>query len=251
VARLVTLTTLWFGALAGAASGGPQRGPIDLAIVEETDPGPAAQITTADLREALMRGEAVVLDARPVEEFGMSHIPGAINVSQKRGTPMSLYVSDVAEVKRLVPDRSRPLVVYCNGPFCGKSRRLAEELAAAGYRNVRRYQLGMPGWRTTGGVAVIDLPQMLRVHALDRTAVFVDAGMMRPDHGRAVRISLDEVAAAKDDGRLPMDDHNTRIIVLGATAVQARAVAEAIAANAFHNIAYYDGDGSALHQATR
>jgi hypothetical protein len=44
--------------------------------------------------------------------------------------------------------------------------------------------------------------------------------------------------AAKDDGRLPMEDHNTRIIVFGASPAEARAVAEAIANEAFHNVSF-------------
>jgi rhodanese-related sulfurtransferase len=51
-----------------------------------------------------------------------------------------------------------------------------------------------------------------------------------------------ELKAAKDDGRLPMEDHNTRIIVFGRDAQQARAVAEAIAREAFHNVSYFDGE---------
>ena len=37
-----------------------------------------------------------------------------------------------------------------------------------------------------------------------------------------------EVRKAKDDGRLPMEHHNTRIVVFGRDATQARALAEAI-----------------------
>ena len=248
-----TLIALACTAAVTPAPAAQQQALIDHAVAHETNPGPAPQITTAELRDVLARGEAVVLDARPAEEFGISHIPGAVNVSQKAGTPMSLYISDVAEVKRLVADRERPLVVYCNGPFCGKSRRFAEELVAAGYHNVRRYQLGMPGWRTMGGVAAIERSALRRVAELDGTAVFIDAGL--GDGGqpvpRMVRLRAEEVARAKDDGRLPMQDHNTRIIVLGATGAQARAVAEAVAANAFHNVAYYDGDGSIVLQGTR
>jgi rhodanese-related sulfurtransferase len=230
-----------------------QQAAIDHAIVGEADPGRTAQITTAELRDLLARGDAVVLDARPAEEFGISHIPGAVNLSQKPGTPMSSYVSDVAEVTRLVPDRGRPLIVYCNGPFCGKSRRFADDLVAAGYLHVRRYQLGMPGWRTAGGASAIEASAIRRVADLDGTAVFIDAGLTDGEQPvpRMVRLRAEDVTQAKDDGRLPMHDHNTRIIVLGATAAQARAVAEAIAANAFHNVAYYDGDGSTVRQATR
>jgi hypothetical protein len=43
---------------------------------------------------------------------------------------------------------------------------------------------------------------------------------------------------AKDDGRLPMDDHNTRIVVVGANGKDARAVADAIAREAFHNVSF-------------
>ena len=55
-----------------------------------------------------------------------------------------------------------------------------------------------------------------------------------------------EVKAAKDDGRLPMEDHNTRVIVFGRDAQQARAVAEAIAQEAFHNVSYVEGGFSAV-----
>jgi hypothetical protein len=50
-----------------------------------------------------------------------------------------------------------------------------------------------------------------------------------------------EVKRAKDDGRLPMEDHNTRIIVVGGDAAQARYVAQAIAREAFHNVSYFPG----------
>ena len=50
-----------------------------------------------------------------------------------------------------------------------------------------------------------------------------------------------EVKRAKDDGRLPMEDHNTRVIVVAADAVKARYVAEALAREAFHNVTYFAG----------
>ena len=56
-----------------------------------------------------------------------------------------------------------------------------------------------------------------------------------------MNIQLGEVAAAKDDGRLPAEDHNPRVIVFGAGGGQAKALADAIAANAFHNTVYFDG----------
>jgi rhodanese-related sulfurtransferase len=60
-----------------------------------------------------------------------------------------------------------------------------------------------------------------------------------------------EVKAAKDDGRLPMEDHNTRIIVFGAPADQAKAVADAIANAAFHNVSFFDGPFEKFRASTQ
>jgi rhodanese-related sulfurtransferase len=230
----------------------PPRPALEDAVVAEPHADATPQVSTAELHALIDGGTAVLIDARPPAEYAMSHIPSAINVAQKPGTSMQQYVSDVAEVRRRVPDAGRTLVLYCNGPFCGKSRRLARDLLAAGYRDVRRYQIGMPGWRTTGGVAVIEVDRMRDVARLDRTAVFVDAGLPAQRGGRAfagrplARIPADDVDAAKDDGRLPINDHNTRIVVIGDTPAQANAVAARIAANAFHNVAMYAGNGGVL-----
>ena len=214
-----------------------------------------AEVSTEQLRGILNDRSAVVLDARPFREFAISHIPGALNVAAKPGVPMSSYVSDVAEIGRLVEgNKATALVLYCNGPYCGKSKRLAEELLAAGYTNVRRYQLGVPVWRALGGVTEIELEGLRHVLANDRTAVLID--VREADEFRKASLAdarniprsavlegkdVGEVKRAKDDGRLPMDDHNTRIIVLGREVADARFVADALAREAFHNVAYFRG----------
>jgi len=168
---------------------------------------------------------------------------------------MSMYVSDVAEIGRLVgDDKAAPLVLYCNGPFCGKSKRLAEELLAAGFTNIRRYQLGIPVWRALGGVCAMDLAGLRHVLAEDRTAVLLDVreaedfgtGTLPGARNIPRSLVLDgkdvgEIRKAKDDGRLPMQDHNTRIVVIAADPDTARHVAEAIAREAFHNVTYFAG----------
>src|SRR5262245_44480101 len=78
----------------------------------------APEISTAELRRALADPAVTVLDARPPEEFAVSHIPGARNVAGKPGDKASLYVPDVSEAIRLVPDRARKVVLYCNGLYC-------------------------------------------------------------------------------------------------------------------------------------
>ena len=223
------------------------------------------EVSTEEVRNILAEKSATVFDARPFKEYAMSHIPGAVNVSAKPGVPISLYVSDVAEIGRVLKgNKAAPIVLYCNGPFCGKSKRLAAELVDAGYTNVRRYQLGIPVWRALGGLTQIHSEGLRHVIENDRTAVFIDAreaaefraGSIAqarniPRSGLKPGKDGGEIKAAKDDGRLPMDDHNTRIIVFGKTPEQAKAVAEAIAKEAFHNVSFFDAGfeqfKSALH----
>ncbi|HKO96517.1 MAG TPA: rhodanese-like domain-containing protein [Pyrinomonadaceae bacterium] len=213
------------------------------------------EVSTEEVRKILAEKSATVFDARPFKEYAISHIPGAVNVSAKPGVSMSLYISDVAEIGRVVKgSKTAPIVLYCNGPFCGKSKRLAAELLDAGYTNVQRYQLGIPVWRALGGLTQIEPEGIRYLIENDRTAVFIDAREAAefkagstaqarniPQSGLKPGKDVGEVKAAKDDGRLPMEDHNTRIIVFGKTAEQARAVAEAIVGEAFHNVSFFDG----------
>jgi rhodanese-related sulfurtransferase len=77
-----------------------------------------------------------------------------------------------------------------------------------------------------------------RLNGVDaRAAADFKSGSLRGAHN----IPLSDVLAAKDDGRLPMEDHNTRLIVIGKDGEQARAVAASIASNAFANVTFFDG----------
>jgi rhodanese-related sulfurtransferase len=202
------------------------------------------EMSSAELKAALTEGSAIVLDARPYEEYAVSHIPTARAVPAKAGTTPALYVGDAAEVAETIPDQTQPLILYCNSLFCGRSERLADDLIKLGYRNVRRYQLGAPGWHALGGVMQVEKPALLRLLAQDATSVLIDgrAEVGPTPHLRsAVSIPLPQASQAKDDGRLPMTDHNTRIFVVGTNGSEARAVAEAIVHDAFHNVTFFGG----------
>jgi rhodanese-related sulfurtransferase len=248
----------WLGTtlllLAAAAHADPSNVPSDSAkpsVLDGVlhDNGPAAEVSTSDLRLALEHGSAIVLDARPYDEYAVSHIPGARTVPGKPGTTPALYVADVTWVEKNIANKLQPLIAYCNGLNCGRSKRFADELIKAGYSNVRRYQLGAPAWRSLGGVMQVEKDAMLRLLQQDATAVLVDA---REEQGAAPKLNhaqwIREADAekAKDDGRLPMTDHNTRIFVVGDTAEQARKVAEAIVHDAFHNVSFYGGSITGL-----
>jgi rhodanese-related sulfurtransferase len=252
--RLVFSSLLVVGLLTLGASA-PAPAPVTISNATIGDPEQTPEVSTEDLRKILAEGSAKVFDARPYREFAVSHIPGALNVAPKPGVPMSMYVSDIAEIGRLVNEnKAATIVLYCNGPFCGKSKRLAAELAAAGYTQVRRYQLGIPVWRALGGVTEIEPDGLKYVFGKDATAVVIDVREPKGfqtgtlPNARSIPRSavlegkdVGEVKKAKDDGRLPMEDHNTRLIVVGQDGTSARFVAEALAHEAFHNVSYFRG----------
>jgi rhodanese-related sulfurtransferase len=193
------------------------------------------EITTEELVAILAAKSEPVFDVRTAKEYAIAHIPGTINVSEL----------EVQRISELYPDRATRMILYCNGPSCGKSKRTSEQLVALGYTRVRRYQLGMSVWRALSHTVQTDLPGFEYIYRGDRTAVFVDArtpseyatGTVRG----AVNIQKGEAAVANDDGRLPLTDKGTRIIVFGKTVEQSKVVATEIAEKAYWNSSYFGG----------
>jgi len=108
----------------------------------------AARLQGADTSE----GKLTVVDARARVEFEEAHIPGAINVPAEKVAAL---------LPRLVKDRRRELVFYCNGPKCTKSHKAARMAIALGYANVLEYNEGMPGWgKARMPIAGSPLPQV-------------------------------------------------------------------------------------------
>jgi rhodanese-related sulfurtransferase len=227
--------------------------PVSVATLGEAGQ-PTREISTDEMERILADRSALVFDSRPHEEFSISHIPGALNVAPKPGLPMSQYTGDVGEIEKITKgDKARAIVLYCNGPFCGKSKRLAADLLAAGYTNVVRYQLGIPVWRALGHPAQAEGEAIWSALDKDKTAVVIDAREPEAFHAKSLpgarNVRASEVAKAKDDGRLPMLDHNTRIFVIGKDEAEARAAAQEIAKNAFHNVAFFAGSLDDLMRA--
>ena len=224
------------------------------AAVTGQDQGQAPEISTEELRLVLLSGSATVLDARSRAEFDIGHIPGARSAAPK-GAGSKGDMADVAEVSRVVDeDKKKPVVLYGNGPFCETSRKLADDLRAAGFTNVRRYQLGLPVWRALGGPCEMAFQAFWSILQKDQTAVVIDArevadfrALSLPGSRNIPRSlvregkNVGEIKKAKEDGRLPLNDYNTRIIVLASDGASARYVAGAIANEAFHNVSYLEG----------
>lgn len=207
-------------------------------------------ISTEEMKKVLAHGRTFVLDTRTRAEFDAGHIPGAHNLDAKPD-------AQVAAVESLVKgNKSATLVLYCNGPYCQASRRLADKLVASGFTNVRRYQLGIPVWRALGGPTALELDGIKRIVKGDKTAVFIDArsaeDFARASLPGALNASLDDLAAGKlKKVPLPEDDFNRRIVLFGRDAEQARKLADMLGTRPWHNVAYYPGSFETLAAALK
>ena len=226
---LMVLSGLLTSGLQAAES--PQR---EKAQQEQTAPV-GLEISTEELKEILMAGKIPVIDVRPQKEYGISHIPGSINI----------FETEIERMMELCPDKASGPVLYCNGPYCHKTIRVAEKLSKNGCTNVKKYQHGLPLWRAFGNTAETSLSGVQYVFSSDKTAVFVDARTQEEYSAGtvpgAVNLQASEIEAANQDGRLPYTDHGTRIIVFGKSINQARELAQAIAPRAYWNSSYFAG----------
>jgi rhodanese-related sulfurtransferase len=91
-----------------------------------------------ELIERLHKGDVVLVDVRPEEEFQAGHIEGA------RSIPIEELEDRLAELPA-----DREVVAYCRGPFCAYAHEAVRTLRAAG-RNARRLEEGWPEWRLAG-----------------------------------------------------------------------------------------------------
>lgn len=103
-------------------------------------------VSRGDLVRRLKDGSVTLLDVRPEDEFGLGHLPGAINI------PLRELEKRLAEI----PKR-REIVAYCRGPYCVLSFEAVAALRQRGFK-VRRLEDGLPEWRAAGLPVVTAAP---------------------------------------------------------------------------------------------
>jgi rhodanese-related sulfurtransferase/DNA-binding MarR family transcriptional regulator len=87
-----------------------------------------------ELIARLSRGEAVLVDVRPAEEYAAGHIDGA------RSIPLDELERRLAELPE-----DREVIAYCRGPFCAYANQAVRTLERSG-RQARRLEEGWPEW---------------------------------------------------------------------------------------------------------
>jgi rhodanese-related sulfurtransferase/predicted transcriptional regulator len=88
-----------------------------------------------ELIARLRKGDVVLVDVRPTEEYAADHIDGA------RSVPIEELEDRLAELPA-----DREVVAYCRGPYCVYAHEAVRQLQAAG-RQARRLEEGWPEWK--------------------------------------------------------------------------------------------------------
>jgi rhodanese-related sulfurtransferase len=84
------------------------------------------------------KGEVILLDVRPEEEYQAAHISGAVSVPLKE---LNKRLSKLP--------RGKEIVAYCRGPYCVLAGEAVRLLKAKGFRAMR-LEDGVPEWRAQG-----------------------------------------------------------------------------------------------------
>jgi len=96
--------------------------------------GDTEEIGREELTERLRRGDVVLIDVRPADEFEAGHIPGA------RSIPIGELEHRIDELPA-----DTDVVAYCRGPFCAYASAAVRQLQARG-RRAGRLKDGWPEW---------------------------------------------------------------------------------------------------------
>ena len=95
-------------------------------------------VTAKELMAGLRDGSVVLLDVRPEDEYGLGHLPGAMNI------PLRQLEQRLTELPR-----KQAIVAYCRGPYCVLSFEAVAALRVHGF-DVRRFEDGFPEWKAAG-----------------------------------------------------------------------------------------------------
>ncbi|HEY2977857.1 MAG TPA: metalloregulator ArsR/SmtB family transcription factor [Burkholderiaceae bacterium] len=102
------------------------------------EPDRLVQVGRKELMAQAKRGEVIVLDVRPQQEYDTAHLPYA------RSLPLAELAHRLAELPR-----NTEIVAYCRGPFCLMSDEAVALLKKRGFR-ARKTMDGISEWQAAG-----------------------------------------------------------------------------------------------------
>lgn len=107
----------------------------------EDEPWPV--VDGEEVLEHVNNGTAILIDARPAEDYARGHIPGALNL------PFNEFDAYFSELGGGLP-LEELYIVYCSGGQCDDSHEVLKQMEAYGFTQLRLYKLGWEEWFKKG-----------------------------------------------------------------------------------------------------
>jgi|YelNatPaOPRAMG01_1025707.scaffolds.fasta_scaffold07609_7 ABC-type phosphate/phosphonate transport system substrate-binding protein/rhodanese-related sulfurtransferase len=113
----------------------------------------AKTVDFAQVRQLMAQG-VTLIDDRASTEYAEGHIAGAVSVPYIEHSDKNIGFDaskDQFDLLSRFPDKSRPLIIACNGPECWKSYKGVVFALRHGYKTIYWYREGFPDWVKHGG----------------------------------------------------------------------------------------------------
>lgn len=142
------VTLLAFLALACSAAISFAANADERPFAPSSIPG-AVNVTAEEVVELILsKPDLVIIDARMNSEYAKGHIEGAVNIlntSMRR-----------EDLEAAAPDRTAPIIVYCNGERCLRSSDAVGKAMEWDYRNIFWFRGGWREWTEKGLPVIAD-----------------------------------------------------------------------------------------------
>lgn len=129
---LIVCSVIWFTGYVHAAA---WQAPIVL--------DGATPITAEELSD-LIKGmnDLVLIDTRRSSDFKSGTIQGSVSLPSSQTSPGALA--------SVIPDKTTPIVFYCDGLSCSQSMKSVKKAVSYGYVNIFWFRGGLSEWRDKG-----------------------------------------------------------------------------------------------------
>lgn len=155
--------------------------------------------------------DVMIIDARPYKpKYIKGHIPTAVSIPDSQFDKFK---------DRLPADKNTLLIFYCGGQKCKLSHKSARKAEKLGYKNVKVFADGFPGWmKDPKNYAEVSVEYVKKQIDSNADMVLVDARPYKPKYVKGhipSAISLPDSQFDKLKGKLPEDKSKMVVFYCG------------------------------------
>ncbi len=158
-----------------------------------------------------MDENVMIIDARPKRpKYDKGHIPMAVSIPDSQFNKMK---------DSLPADKDALLIYYCGGEKCKLSHKSAHKAKALGYKNIKVFAKGFPGWmKVAGHYPTVSVQWLKKQIDTNPDMVVVDSRPKRKKYDNAhipTAISIPDTQFDKYKDQLPEDKDRVVVFYCG------------------------------------